>query len=221
MTCRFPFIVSQHSHDSPGQVVGVGRCPCLVEHHIQSGPALRQAEHRLHEIPPVLAVEPRRPDDHVVAPAFNYIVLPFKLGRSVYPRRCAFLLLPARSVVRVPAEHVVRGDVHQQAAGLFHRLREYLRGFRIQPAAKGPVALRLVHVGVGRAVDYTVDAVFLYRLPYGCRIRDVKNHRLQPSRRDYVREYVCVTAVLADKTHLPAKLAVRPGYQYVHIAWSL
>ena len=221
MTCRFPFIVSQHRHDSPGQVVGVGRSASLVEYDIQLLPGRRQVQHRPDEVLPVFAVKPRRPDDHVVATASNYIVLPFKFGRAVHPRRRAFLLLPARSVVRIPAEHVVRGDVHKQAAGLFHRLREYLRGFRIQPAAKGPVALRLVHIRIGRAVDYTVDAVFLYRLPYGCRIRDVKNHRLQPIRRDYVREYVCVAAALANKAHFAAKLAVRTRYQYVHIAWSL
>ena len=210
MPPRFPFIVSQNSHDSPSQIVGVGRSASLVEYDIQMRLGRCKIQHCPDEVLPVFAVKPRRPDDHVVAPAFNYIVLPFKFGRPVHPRRGAFLFLPARSVVRVAPEHVVRGDVHQQAAGLFHRLRKDLRGVGIEPAAQGLLTFGLVHIGIGRAVHYAAYAVLIHRRGHPGRVSDVEYDGLLTICRNYVRKYVPVIRLTADNPHLVSELAVGP-----------
>ena len=173
----FLHIVVEHRADSQCQVVGISRCPCLVEHHLQFGLGGRQVQHGLHEILSELAVQPGRADDDVVTTRSQDVLFPLQLGASVNTGRRTFLVFLARRVVWVSAEHVVRRDVYQQPAHFLHGLRQVTGSVCVQHAAEGFVTLSLVHVGIGSAVHNALYTLFPYDATHGLQIGDVEQRR--------------------------------------------
>ena len=54
-----------------------------------------------------------------------------QLGQSVDTGRSSFLVLLARSVLWVGAEHIVGADMYQQSVNLLHCLGEIFRSCRV------------------------------------------------------------------------------------------
>ena len=188
----FLYIVFEHSMDDLCQVVGISRRSCLVEHHLQLGLGSRQVQHGFHEVPAELTVQPGRAEDHVVAARSQYVLFPLQLGASVHTGRRTLLVFLARRVVRISTKHVVRRDMHQQSAHFLHGLRQVAGSVSVQHTAESLVILRLVHVGIGRAVHDALHAPFPYDTAYSFQISDVEQRRFHAFRLHHIRKHKCM-----------------------------
>ena len=170
-------IISEDREYGHGEVAGVGGCAGLVEDNLELRLFGRQAEHRADEVLAEFAVEPGGAQDDMLATHAGDGLLAMELGQPVDARGRAGLLFAAGGVVWVAAEDVVRADVDQQAAGLFHRNGEVLRSLGVEELRQFGALFGGVHVGEGCAVDDGVDVLLAHQGADGFQVGDVEPAR--------------------------------------------
>ena len=196
------------------QVEGVGGGADLVEDYLELGFGGGEAEHCLAEVLAEFAVEPGGADNHVVAAGLLDFLLPVEFGEAIDSGGGAPLVFAAGGVVGFPAEDVVGGDVHQQAADLFHCDGKVLGGGGVERLHKGVFlgSLGPIDVGPGGTVDGGVDVVLLDVLPYGIEVGDVELFIAVTD----VGEEVFVGAAAGYELHFVSELTIGSCYKYVH-----
>lgn len=212
----FGCIVIEHGLDGYSQIVGVGRRAGLIEHHAQLWFGGGQVEHGLDKVPAILGIKPGGTDNDVFAARLLDMAFTFQFGLAVNACRGAFLVLAARGVIGITTKHIVGGDLDQQTVDGLHGLGQDFRGIGIELAAQGHIAFGLVHIGIGRTVDDTLNVLFRYHAADGFGIGDVEDGGLHALGSNHVRKDIMMVGLSADQTHFVAKLSVGAGYQYIH-----
>ena len=110
-------LVSDQSHERVGQVRGVGRAADLVAHDDDVALVVPEREHRLHEVLPGGAEEPRAADDEVALVRGRGLGLAGRLRPSVGRQRAGGVGLDVRRALRAVEDVVGRG-VHDDRAHL-------------------------------------------------------------------------------------------------------
>lgn len=189
--------------DGGGQVIGIGGGSCLVEDDFQAGFRGREVEHRFQEVLPVLAVQPGRADDEIVAAAADDSLFAMQLGLAVNAGGVGCLFFPARGVVPGSAEDVVGGDMYEQTIVPADGYGQVLYGLGVEQFGQFSVVFGLVYIGIGGTVDDDFHVIVGYHLLYGGSIGDVEL--------DDIGEDIMVGALLRYDAHLVAELAVGAG----------
>ena len=148
-------------------------------------------------------------------------MLTLKLRHAIDTCRGPGLILPARGVVRVRTEDIVCGYLHEKPSGFLHGICEDARSFSVEPAAQGLVTFCLVDIRIGCTVHYAADSSGLYHKADSFRVCNVKELGLQTFCCHYIGESVGIACACTHPAHLPAELAVRACYQYVHCLYAL
>lgn len=209
-------IIGKDRPDRLRQIIGIGRRAGLIEYDLQLRFGRCQAEHRLDEVPPEFGVEPRRTQNDMLAARSENMLFPFEFGPSVDAGGCSLLLFPAGRIVGIAAEDIVRRDVDQQPVHLLHGAGQIPGCFGIQHPAEDFVALRLVDIRIGGAVDHAVDALLPDDTTDRLQIGDIQDGCRKPFGLDDIRKEKFVIRIPADDTHLTSQLSVGPRYENFH-----
>ncbi len=127
-----------------------------------------------------------------------------ELCKPVDTGRGAFLVFPARDIVRLFAKYVVGGDVDEGSVVFLCRFGEVAYGSGVEKFGKVSVILSFVYVGVCRAVYDDIYGVFARHFFYGVCIGDVKLCD--------IGKYVSVGGACRDVAQTAAKLSVGSGH---------
>ena len=138
--------------------------------------------------------------------------------QPVYACGGTLLVFAARDIVRFLAEDVVRRDVDQGCTFVACRLREVAYGGGVEEFRELGVVLRLVNVGVCRAVHYRINVVVIHRFFHCIRIGDVETGDMGAVNDDIrdVCENIIIFRAFRGKAQAIAELSVGSGHEYVH-----
>ena len=114
------FEIIENDHYCLCQIVCIGWCAYLVEHHLQLWLGSSQAQHSLHEVLTELRVQPCRTDDHMLTTSADDCLLTMQFSLTVHPGRRSLLLFCAWCIVRFCPKNIVGRYMHQQAINLTH-----------------------------------------------------------------------------------------------------
>ncbi len=136
------------------QRIGAGGAPHLVEHHAQLLALAAEAKHGLDKIVPIRRIQPCGAENNRLRAVLQQELLALPLGAAVRRPRTRLVLLGIRHA-SVARKDIVGADVDDPCA----RRGQVLDRQRIDEASSRLVLLRLIHIGIGCAIDNQVDSV--------------------------------------------------------------
>lgn len=193
---RVPFGCLDNGEDSRREVSRVGGRADLVEDDTQSVALQAQANHSLHEVVAVGRIEPCGAEYDRVGAMREQSLFACQFGATVGSARRNGVALAAGNPA-LTGEDVVGADVDD----LGTCRGKVLHGVGIDEQRGRFVLLRLVHVGVGGAVDNQVNSMVAHKGMHRLAVGDVKFR--------HVGEEIGMVAVACrERAHLRAELSV-------------
>ena len=201
------FLGGQHVADDAGQVFGIGGGADLVVDHTDLLFFLAQAEHGADEVMAVFAEGPAGAQDEVTGHEGADRILALDLAHAVDVAG-AVRIVDLPGLVPGAGENVVRGDEDDLGADGQGSADDVHRAHAVDGGADFRLGFRLIHVGIGGAVDDYCGTVGKDIVFDGLGIGQVKIL--------HVHTAAFNAPGLQQAHRVPAQLACVSGYEHFH-----